>query len=98
LAGALTIRHERSAAGGEFILERDGARLGELVYSLAGERMTIRHTEVDRAVRGRGVAKKLVDAAARFAREEHLKLASLCSYASAVFARSRSAFADVLAD
>jgi len=98
LAGALTIRHERNAAGGEFILQRGSVRVGELVYSLTGKHMTIRHTGVDPAVRGRGVARKLVDAAAQFAREEHLKLASRCSYASAVFARSRSTFADVLAD
>jgi predicted GNAT family acetyltransferase len=98
LAGALTIRHERNAAGGEFILQRGGERVGELVYSLSGRQMTIRHTGVDPAVRGRGVARKLVDAAVRFAREEHLKLASRCSYASAVFARSRQAFADVLAE
>ena len=98
MAGTLDIRHERAAAGGEFILERGGERVGELVYSLAGRHMTIRHTGVDPAVRGRGVARKLVDAAVQFAREEHLKLASRCSYASAVFARSPQAFADVLAD
>src|SRR5262249_42107022 len=96
LAGGLSIRHEHAAGGGEFVLERDGERIGELAYSRTGSSMTIRHTGVDPAVRGRGAARKLLDAAVQFARDEHLKVASRCSYASAVFARSRADFADIL--
>ncbi len=81
-----------------FTLQRAGRQVGELTYTLSGSRLTIRHTGVDPALRGRGAARKLVDAAVQFARAENLKLASRCSYASALFARSRGEFADVLAD
>jgi len=91
------IRHERGDQRGEFVMERDGRRVGELLYSLDGARMTILHTEVDITLRGAGAARKLLDAAAEWARAVNLKIASRCSYASAVLART-PAFADVLAD
>jgi hypothetical protein len=82
---------------GAFIMERDGRQLGELTYTVAGNRMTIRHTEVDIALRGTGAARKLVDAAVQWARAENLKIASRCDYASAVFAKTPATYADVLA-
>jgi predicted GNAT family acetyltransferase len=93
---ALPIRHQRSDQRGVFIMERDGRQVGELTYTMAGNRMTINHTEVDVALRGTGTARKLVDAAVQWARAENLKLESRCSYASAVLARTPE-YADVLA-
>lgn len=90
------IRHLRSDNRGEFVMERDGVRVGELLYSLAGSRMTILHTEVAPALRGSGAAAKLIESAVRLARAENLKIASRCSYASAVLART-PAYADVRA-
>ena len=90
------IRHQRSDDRGEFVMERDGVRVGELTYSLAGSRMTILHTEVAPSMRGSGAARELLDAAMQWARTENLKVASRCSYASAVLART-PAYADVLA-
>jgi predicted GNAT family acetyltransferase len=84
----LPIRHERSGERGEFILEREGVREGELTYSLAGSRMTILHTEIATSLRGGGAARQLLDAAMHWAREENLKVASRCSYASAVLNRT----------
>lgn len=94
---SLPIRHERSGARGEFVMERDGVRVGELTYALDGSRMTILHTEVATSLRGSGAAGKLLESAVQLARAENLKIASRCSYASAVFARSPGAYADVLA-
>lgn len=85
---ALPIRHQRSEDRGEFVMERDGVRVGELTYSLAGSRMTVLHTEVAASMRGSGAARKLVDAAVQWARAENLKVASRCSYASAVLDRT----------
>lgn len=90
------IRHERMDQRGAFVMERDGRRLGELTYTIAGARMTIRHTEVAAALRGSGAARKLVDAAVQWARAENLKIASRCDYASAVFAKTPE-YADLLA-
>jgi predicted GNAT family acetyltransferase len=93
----LPIRHQRSSERGEFVIERDGVRVGELTYKLAGSRMTILHTEAAASLRGGGAARKLVDAAMVWARAENLKVASRCSYASALLDRAPR-YADVLAD
>jgi predicted GNAT family acetyltransferase len=77
-------------------MEREGRRVGELTYALAGSRMTILHTEVATELRGSGAARQLLDCAMQWARTENLKVASRCSYASAVLART-PAYADVLA-
>jgi hypothetical protein len=96
MAESLAIDHLRSDNRGEFVMERDGVRVGELTYSLAGSRMTILHTEVAPSMRGGGAARRLLDSAVRWARAENLKIASRCSYASAVLART-PAYADVRA-
>ena len=77
-------------------MERDGRQVGELHYQLATGRMLITHTEVAPALRGDGLARELVDAAATWARSEKLKILPLCSYAGAVLERS-PAHADLLA-
>jgi predicted GNAT family acetyltransferase len=91
------IRHERADRGGLFLLEEDGQQVGELHYQLSGGRMLITHTEVAAHLRGGGLAQELVEAAARWARTEKLKILPLCSYAGAVLQRSPR-HADLLAD
>ncbi|MHB0964643.1 MAG: GNAT family N-acetyltransferase, partial [Gemmatimonadaceae bacterium] len=48
------------------------------------------------SLRGQGVARLLLDAAVRWARENHTKLSATCAYAAAQFARDPS-LSDVLA-
>lgn len=93
-AAAGEIRHEGRERDGSFFIERDGRRIAELTYRMMGADAMLDHTWVDPAVRGRGDAKRLVDAAAEWARREHLKLVPACSYVRALFARS-PAYADV---
>ena len=95
MAGAPTLRHVADAAGGEFVLEQDGRRVGELSYTLGGGRMVIRHTGVDVPLRGGGAARRLLDAAVAHARERNIKIVPRCSYAEVVLGRSAE-FADVL--
>lgn len=82
------IRHERGGDGGVFLLDQDGRQAGELHYHLAGGRMVITHTEVAPQLRGGGLARTLVDAAAVWAREQKLGILPKCSYARAVLLRS----------
>ncbi len=95
MAEPLPIRHLAQADHGEFVLERDGRRVGELAYTLGGGRMVIRHTGVDVALRGSGEARRLLDAAVAFARAGGLKVLPRCSYAEVVLGRSAE-YADVL--
>jgi predicted GNAT family acetyltransferase len=89
------ISHEPAQNGGVFFLRQDGQQVGELHYQLGGGRMSITHTEVVPRLRGAGLARQLVNAAADWARTEQLKIQPLCSYARAVLQRS-PAHADLL--
>lgn len=91
------IRHARTHHRGAFVMERDGKRLAEMTYSVAGSRVIIDHTTVDDALRGTGAGAKLVEAAVQWARAEHVKLMPLCPFAKSVFDKTPQ-YADVLAD
>ena len=76
--GEVAIEH---VPGSGFTAEVDGHRI-LLDYRLSGGVMTILHTEVPHALRGRGLAGQLVRAAFGYAREAGLKVAPRCSYAA----------------
>lgn len=67
---------------------QDGERLGEITWALLGDIMVMDHTYVSDQLRGKGVAKKLLDTAASYAREEDLKMEPVCSYVVAAFSKS----------
>src|SRR5579863_607839 len=79
-----TISHD--AAAQRFTLEMDGS-VGELDYTLKGEVMTITHTRVPPAIRGRGVAAELMSAALAAARGAGWSVNPACSYAAAYMAK-----------
>lgn len=93
---ALDIQHQRAGHKGAFVIEREGKRLAEMTYSMAGTRAIIDHTTVDDALRGTGAGRKLVEAAVQWARAEKLMILPLCPYAKSVFDKT-PAYADVLA-
>lgn len=79
------------------LLQDASARtVGRLDYVREDATMVIRHVGVDEALRGQGLAKRLVRAAVALAREEGLKIVPVCPYAQAVLRRDASV-ADVLA-
>ena len=90
------IRHVASGHRGAFVLERDGRRLAELTYTVAGSRVILDHTQVDDALRGTGAGARLVGTAVDWARAENRKLLPLCPYARSVFDKT-PAYGDVLA-
>jgi uncharacterized protein len=91
------ITHERSDHRGAFVMERDGKRLAEMTYTVAGSRVIIDHTDIDDALRGTGAGRKLVDAAVQWARAEKVKIIPLCPFAKSVFDKT-PAYSDVLSD
>ena len=90
------IQHERSGHKGAFFLERDGERLAQMTYTVAGSRVIIDHTDVDDRLRGTGTGRKLVEAAVEWARKEKAQLMPLCPFAKSVFDKT-PAYRDVLA-
>ena len=93
--GMNMIQHERTGHRGAFFLERDGARLAQMTYTVAGTRVIIDHTDVDDRLRGTGMGRKLVDAAVQWARKENARLMPLCPYAKSVFDKTPE-YSDVL--
>lgn len=91
------VLHEQSGHRGASYLERDGQRLAEMTYSVAGEsRIIIDHTEVSDALRGTGAGGKLVLAAVEWARAQSKKIIPLCPYAKSIFDKTPG-YKDVLA-
>ncbi len=81
-----SVRHEEEGGRGRFSLEAGGAE-AELTYSLADGVMSLNHTFTPPAMRGHGVASRLMRAATAHARANGLKLRPVCSYAVAWMGR-----------
>ncbi len=97
MTDAHSISHAEHGNRGSFFMEVQGRRVAELTYGRTSAGVAnIDHTEVDSSLRGQGVARLLLDAAVRWARETHTQLTATCSYAAAQFARD-SSLSDVLA-
>ena len=81
----LAVSHHSTGSKGAFFIERDGARLAELTYTVAGDTTILDHTHVDDALRGTGAGKRLVEAAVQWARQGGHKFLPLCPFAKSVF-------------
>ncbi len=74
----------------------DGGVTVVLNYRLAGDALTLTHTETPVAVRGRGLASRLVEAVLRQARERGLKVVPRCAFVSA-YLEKHPEFRDLVA-
>lgn len=87
----LAVQREEHAGRGTFFIEQGGRRIAVLDYvRLADARVTITHTEVEPALQGRGIARRLVDAAVAWARDTHTLVAATCSYVRTQFEQDAS--------
>lgn len=68
-------------------LEEEGKITAEITWTELANVMVIEHTFVDESMRNQGVAKKLLDRAADYAREHDYKVEPVCSYAVTAFDR-----------
>ena len=86
-----TIKREDTENKGQFVLYEDDTRVGEVTFYADGEnKIVLDHTGVDPQFGGRGYAKQLVLHVVDYARENHLKIVPVCSYAKRVFERDES--------
>ena len=93
---AMLVGHEEQGHRGAFTIEREGKRLAELTYTVAGSRVILDHTSVDDSLRGTGAGRELVKAAVEWARANDRRLMPLCPYARSVFDKTPE-YRDVLA-
>jgi uncharacterized protein len=83
------VQHDERGQLGTFFIMQDGQRIGEMTYRRAGPALAIiDHTEVVPRLRGKGVARKLFDAAVNWARGNHIRLGATCSYAKVQLERN----------
>lgn len=81
----------------EFTTKQDG-HSGELAYSLPTEGVIdFTHTFVDEALRGQGLAEELAKTALAYARAQHLKVKTTCTFMAGFVQRHSSEYADLLA-
>lgn len=81
---------------GIFKAVEENIKAGRMTYVWAGTgKFIIDHTEVEPTFSGKGVGRKLLDAAVTFAREKHVKILPLCPYAKSVFDKDKT-ISDVL--
>lgn len=94
---AIEVAHEEADGRGAFFVAREGQRLAEMTYVRVSEQLVIiDHTEVHALLQGKGVARKLLDAAVAWARATGTKITPTCPYAKAQFDKDGS-IRDVLA-
>jgi len=92
------IQHRKSDKGGSFYYEQDGKVMAEMVYVMAGDnKMIIEHTEVDPALQGQGMGKKIQAALVAYVREHGIRVLPLCPFAKATFQRMKE-WQDVLVE
>jgi predicted GNAT family acetyltransferase len=93
-----TIIHEEQGQKGRFLIRGEQGDMGEMTYVYAGsDKIIIDHTEVDPVLRGQNAGKKLVEAAAAWARQAGLKIIPLCPFTKATMLKNREFYEDVLA-
>ena len=66
---------------------QDGQKIAEISWTMLSDVMVMDHTFVSPDLRGQGVAKKLLDRAADYAREKNFKMEPICSYVVTAFER-----------
>ncbi len=72
----------KSKSEGEFIFELEGEKQAfmDLMITDTGK-LVIKHTEVNTALEGQGIAKALLQKVASFAREKNYKILPICPFA-----------------
>ena len=67
--------------------EDNGTVNGEITWTQMADVMVVEHTFVNENMRNQGLAKKLVDRAVEYARDNEYKIEPVCSYVATVFER-----------
>lgn len=92
----MKIQREEHGKKGAFFIEENGEWVAELTYYREGMRkMVVDHTAVASRLKGKGVAKALVQSAVKFARKNNLLIKPTCPFVKKVLESSEE-YEDVL--
>ena len=92
----MNIERQEHGKRGAFFIENDGEWIAEMTYVRQGERtIVIDHTEVDESLKGKGVGKKLVAEAVKYARGNDLLIRATCPFAAEILEKNDE-YEDVL--
>ena len=80
---------------GAFFMNDGDQRVAEMVISIAGENLTVYHTEVSETLKGKGVSGQLLEKMVNYAREHSLKVIPLCPYVNLQFRRHAEQYNDI---
>lgn len=81
---------------GQFYINDGEEQLAEMRIGIAGNNMTVYHTEVVPKVEGTGLAKKLLTEMVNYARKNTLKVIALCPFVSAQLKKHADEYGDIL--
>lgn len=71
--------------------------MAEMTYVILNQnRIDINHTEVDEALKGKGIGYKLVNAAVIYLRDNNLKASASCPYVQYVFSKKQNEYEDII--
>ena len=76
------------------IYDEDG-KVGEMIFDIKDNDLTVYHTEVDPAKEGKGYAKMLLDAMVAYVRENRLMVIPMCPYVHIQFKRHEDLYRDI---
>lgn len=92
----MKIKRQEHGNKGAFYIEEDGEWVAEMTYKREGTRkIVIDHTEVEESLRKKGVGKRLVEAAVKYARNNNLLIKPTCPFVKKVLESSED-YEDVL--
>ncbi len=92
----MKIKLDEHGKKGAFYIEEDGEWIAELTYYREGQRkLVIDHTAVASKLKGKGIAKALVETSVKYARKHNLLIKPVCSFAKKVLESSED-YEDVL--
>ena len=91
-----TIKQVKGDRESALVYEVDGNKMAEMVYMMSEpQKLVILHTEVDEALKGQNIGKKLQASLVEYARQNAIKVVPVCPFAKAMF-RTMKAWQDVL--
>lgn len=87
----------RTKSEGEWVYTVEGKKKAfmDLLLTETGK-LVIKHTEVDRSLEGQGIAKKLLEEVAAFARDKNYKILPICPFAKNIMYKYPEQYKDLL--